>query len=263
MMKTRSQLSLQHVGTIILLAMLVWGCSASKNLTTEGTVKERSAAFVLSTVKKGRLEADHLNAKAKVKFDNGTTRISFNANIRIKRDSMIWMNASVLGYEAARLLFRPDSIFVINRLEKSFIKGKYESLDSMFDVPVSFAQLQDLLYGNALIDEKEPTNVSLAQDKYRISQVQEPYRISHQVDARSYEIDRIQVKDVRSSQHLEATLESYEQVVDLGNFSYIRQYIINKDNVQLANIQINYTNVDSDQTKKVPFEIPANYSRSD
>lgn len=262
MMTARGHLSL-HVSMIILLAMLVWGCSASKNLTTESKVKERSATHVLSTLSKSRLEADYLNAKAKIKFDNGATRVSFNANIRIQRDSMIWMNASVLGYEAARLLFRPDSIFVINRLEKSYIKDKYESLESMFDVPVSFQQLQDLLYGNALIDEREPTDVHLAEEKYRISQVQEPYRISHQVDARSYEIDRIQVQDVRSSQQLEATLESYEQVVDLGNFSYIRQYIINKDNVQLANIQINYTNVDSDKTKKAPFEIPANYSRSD
>ncbi|NND07273.1 MAG: DUF4292 domain-containing protein [Saprospiraceae bacterium] len=247
----------------ILVVLTLLGCSASKKLSTVDAIKEKSSDYVLNAVQKGALTPDYLNARAKIKFDDGSTRISFNANIRIKRDSMIWMNASILGYEAARLLFRPDSIFMINRLEKSYVKDRYESIDSLFDVPVSFTQLQDLLLGNALLDESAPKSVDLLDDKYNISQVMEPYSISHQIDARSLQIDHIQVSDVRSGQQLDATLESYEPVVDLGNFSYIRQYIINKDNVQLANIQINYSHVDRDRTKKTPFSIPPHYSRSD
>ena len=52
--------------------------------------------------------------------------IPLNANIRMQKDSVIWISATaLLGIEAVRLLITPDSFKMINRL----ISEEYFTLD--------------------------------------------------------------------------------------------------------------------------------------
>ena len=58
---------------------------------------------------------------------------SFNANLRICKDSAIWMSISpALGIEVARVLIDKDSVRFINRLNSTYFKGGFAYLNKCF-----------------------------------------------------------------------------------------------------------------------------------
>ena len=247
---------------LLLMILFAGACSGAKR-TVQHKAKERSQQYVLKQLEEKRIEASHFNAKAKIRFDDGYQRMSFNAQVRMERDSFIWITANFLTYEVARLLIRPDSIFVINRLEKTYLADSYDGFDSTFHIPVAFDQLQDLLYGNTLLAKGEPAQWQFTADRYQVTQQLGSFLTLHQIDASRFVPKEIAVDDAASGYSVDLKLEDYKPLDNSGDFSYFREYIIKNHNVHFANIQLNFLNIDTDQRKKAPFEIPDHYARAD
>ncbi len=243
-----------------LLSILLLGCKVT-NRPVSSPVSERSQRFVLNQLGKQRFDPEHFNARGKIKYDDGETRISFSSNIRMLQDSFIWLNASFLGVEVVRVLIRPDSVFVINRYEKSFVADSYHHFEGDYKVPVSFNQLQKLVLGNHLIIEQESVESTFISPEYHLIQEIFPYVISHTIDGRTFMPVKIEVDDQSSGYFLSSILDEYRSLKKANFFSYFRDYIIKKDNVQVASIQLRFSEIDIDSRKKTPFEIPQNYER--
>lgn len=83
---------------------------------------------------------------------------TFTLNVRMARDSVIWMSISpALGVEAARILLTPDSVQVMSKLPGSrfVFQGNYNQLEDAVQAPVSFDLMQDLLLGQPLMMNPE------------------------------------------------------------------------------------------------------------
>jgi hypothetical protein len=113
------------------------------------------------------LQAHHItfntfSGKIKVNFDDSRGKNNdFNAFVRIKKDSMIWVSINaVLGIEAFRILITPDSVKVLNKIDKEAQLRSVNYLQEVTKIPFSFYQLQDLLIGN-------PVFLDSAFDSYR------------------------------------------------------------------------------------------------
>ena len=89
---------------------------------------------------------------------------TFTLNVRVARDSVIWMSISpALGVEAARVLLTPDSVQVLSKLPGSrfVFQGNYDMLEEAVQAPVSFDLVQDLIMGRPLmLTDKEDGYVS-------------------------------------------------------------------------------------------------------
>ncbi|HEY4334418.1 MAG TPA: DUF4292 domain-containing protein [Puia sp.] len=73
----------------------------------------------------------------------------FNAVVRIKKDSMIWVSINaLLGFEAFRLLITRDSVKILDKLHKIARLRSVTYLQDQIHLPVDFKILQDLLIGN-------------------------------------------------------------------------------------------------------------------
>ena len=110
------------------------GCSKSPNLSLPGKAKDvKSSNFLLKKLR----NYDHsnikfVNAQAKVFMEGNGQSIGVNANIIWIRDSLMWMNVKKFGLEAARVLVTKDSVFVLNRLEKTYAARGLESLQRQY-----------------------------------------------------------------------------------------------------------------------------------
>ncbi len=251
----------------LLILMVCYGymaCKAGKRTTNEHIkITKRSKTYVLKALQSHQIETPIFNAKAKIKYDDGEQKIAFTSNLRMVRDSFIWFNGSILGFEGARILIRPDSIFVINRLERSYVAERYGDFDKKFKIPVTFNQLQDLLLGNALLTDQQPSAIKLAEERYHISQKTKHFSTTHEIDARNFWPVLIQAKDSQSGYSVDVEMRKQKPLEESGIFSYFRHYIVKNDNVQFANIQINFIEIDISQKKKAPFKIPDRFTRVD
>lgn len=75
--------------------------------------------------------------------------IGVGGNIRIKNDSAIYVSVSpLLGIEIGRLLFTPDTVKMINRIDNTYYVGDMAIINDMLNTHLDFHMLQALLVGN-------------------------------------------------------------------------------------------------------------------
>ncbi len=92
----------------------------------------------------------NLSSKGKMDYDDGKQSLSPNFNLRIRKDSVIWISASMLGFEGGRCLITKDSIKVMMKLQKEYSLFSFASLKAQTGLDFSYHTLQDLLLGNTL-----------------------------------------------------------------------------------------------------------------
>src|SRR5688572_5828609 len=77
---------------------------------------------VWDTIRKNTIDFQTFSAKIKVDFEgsDGKKNPPFNAFVRLKKDSILWVNINAaLGFDAFRVLITPDSVKVINKLNRT------------------------------------------------------------------------------------------------------------------------------------------------
>jgi hypothetical protein len=84
--------------------------------------------------------------KAKVRYQNDKEDQSFNANLRIIRDSITWASIIVL-LEAARIIVTVDSTKIMDRLKDKYYMLNNTSAQKDLGLPVAAEDLQQLLLG--------------------------------------------------------------------------------------------------------------------
>jgi hypothetical protein len=91
--------------------------------------------------------------KAKIHFEGPDGGKDFTAHIRMRKDSVIWVNITALGgISFARIFITPDSFFMINMVQKEAIKIPLSQAAKVLPTTVDFASLQNLVVGNPLHD---------------------------------------------------------------------------------------------------------------
>ncbi len=86
--------------------------------------------------------------------------ISFNGNLRIKSDSIIWISlSSIFGIEVARIMLTPDSLKFIDRLQKKYYTGDYKYLNKIFLSDEAFPSKVDPPQAEAKSDLSDETLV--------------------------------------------------------------------------------------------------------
>ena len=95
--------------------------------------------------------------KAKMHYKDPETNLSATLNIHIAPDSLIWVSVTpALGIELVRCLFRPDSVFVLDRYNKEAYLYSYAKLSRMMRVNLSFPFFQALILGERPWGEGQP-----------------------------------------------------------------------------------------------------------
>ncbi len=246
--------------------LILISCSTSRRTSTRVDdsvpVKEISAEAAGKRLQDQQIMTDYFNAKAKVKYDDGDQTLSLQSQIRMKSGSHIWISASLLSFEVARMLITPDSVFAINRWEKSYISDTYDSFNREYDVPATFEQLESILLGNTVIDVDKPHDYRFGEDGIIFTQRQKVLDLVQMIDPRSFLTKVVEVTDRQTLYNISASYDDFKNGLQQKDFSYFREYIINKDNIHLANIQVNFTDIDT-ENKKAPFTIPSHYQRVD
>lgn len=78
--------------------------------------------------------------------------LSFNdlsGQIRMRKDSILWLSiTATIGIEVARAKISTDSIWVLNRLEKTYLSEPLDNVSAQLGIPISLPWVQSLLFDN-------------------------------------------------------------------------------------------------------------------
>ncbi len=194
--------------------------------------------------------------------------ISLSMNLRMRRDSAIWLNITKWGINVARALVRPDSIFVLNFIQNQAIMLPMSAAKDRLGLDINFATLQNMLLGN-------PTFLGTAEN-LMLTPIDSGLHVKNQVDAlqidfelnKKCQILNTTIKRTDEPAQILVTYANYESMNEKTNsqqiFSFYRKLDLkgfpNGDGTIIFEFE---RPLEINVPKKMRFEIPKDYKKID
>lgn len=263
---------MNKVVALLLAGLALGGGSACTRRATPQTSPAAGASTpaMPAGVKASFTSFRYLTAKGKMQAELKGDKTSANVNLRVRRDSAVWLSASLLGIEGVRVLLTPDSVHVLNRLEKTYFVGSYAYLSRLLNVPVTFRQAQSLLLGDYLPAPSgvTPTVAPAAENgRQRVSYPapgEAGLTIEQMLSVASGRLQQLKVSDAASANR--SLTVDYSDFRPLEGsdlpFAYNTFVQARQAGGAVSTAAINYNKVDADRERlHFPFNVPRGYRR--
>ncbi len=204
-------------------------------------------------------EIDFEKLKIKSKISIKTAKIDQNipATIHVKKDSVIWISIA-MGLEAARVSINPDSIFLLDRLNRKYYKVSFKELSDNFNFDLNFNMIQSLLVGNLPIKIDSIDIYKKLAEFNSISQKRNAVEIENRFDLEKSKLFYINASDKKTNTRLNIEYKSFINEDNKLVPTIISLLISGKNE---AKIEFEHSKFDFlDRNIRFPFNIPKGYS---
>lgn len=245
-----------HILYAICLIFLFSACKRN-------AISHTSAPEKLNKVNVVNLDFTTFSAKGRMQFENNGEQLNTGLTIRMKKDSVIWISIiPALGIEVARVRITPDSVAMINRLERTYFADNVQSLKSRFNIDLTFNMVQALLVGNYVPGQDGNEKVMAAEPVQHTRQNLGAAVLDQFISTESYKLKKLQISDPESPNAITVDYSDFE---NLGTKPLAKSILVvantvkdNQTKKMIASININKVEVDT-KDLAFPFAIPAGY----
>ena len=266
------QQTFRHIAFLALSAMiLLSGCkegrhnkAAAVNTTTEVSTPVKPADLVKlhpfwTQVKGRQLSLDEMVARVRWKGHYDGQTQSFNAEMRWQKGQQIWMSFSLLGIEGMRIVITPDSLKVIDRINRRYFLKPFNYLNQKTLLNINFADMENLLLGEMVLANPVASKVMEA-----AGQVTVLADTNGMVNQARYSSNPLNLLEQRVQypavmRNLLATFGAYKPLGS-STFAYER-YLRATDGAREFWAEVDFSEVSLNKKMTYPFEINTKYSR--
>lgn len=214
-----------------------------------------------------RKDFTYIDAKMKLNYKSSKDDETVKVKLRMKKDSLIWASMTgPVGIEGIRVKILRDSVWIINRIEKSYMATNFDTLSQLLNFKVDFEMLQAIILGNMPISDYDSNSVSNEGNFIRIRQQAREIEIDNYLNPQNRKLEQLKLFDPKTQNILNLLYQSFvdHQGVLFPHSSKITVKYTNRDSQKIedTNIDINYSEVEfTDQALAFPFNIPEKYRR--
>ncbi|MBR6438430.1 MAG: DUF4292 domain-containing protein [Bacteroidales bacterium] len=248
-------------------------CSSKKNLTRTD-LREFTASKLIYEVEKNKFDFDNFQAKMNLKIEINDKNFSLKGQIRMKKDSVIWTSLSLpLGLEIARFKMSNDTIYFLNRTEKTYFIEHIQILNDISPMITSFDLIQAVLIGNDInLRESDNYKVEINNNEYNLLITNKLKKsIKHKdddwkvvmkdicIDPQLYKITKYYIKEYNNSKRkIDLQYSDFEKVNGKYVPTKIMIHIHGDFNLK---VNISYSNISVDNNLEYIFNVPKKYDR--
>lgn len=243
-----------------LFLLICIGFSSCKTLTLKKTTKKASTAFLKDAIDHSHFDFTTFKGKAHVQYNDGKNNQNFTLNIRMRKDSIIWLSASLFGIEGIRAVLTQDSVKIIDRLGKSYTQLPVQQLQQKLKLPsVSFSTLQDIIVGNVLYYQNpQKSTSSIDSIYYLLTMLTGNYSNKIWLSSSDYTVQRNFIQDQTYNQSIDVIYQEYKSI-EKQPFSHKRSILI-KRGVLTNSANLDFQKVEINKPTSYPFNIPNKYA---
>lgn len=128
--------------SIVITVLLSTSCGHIKKLNNFFP-QSIEAPALRDSIENAYWKYDNFQAKFSVDYESPDGTMNFSGTLRVLHDSLLWISISPgLGLEAVRMLCTPDSVKILNRVDKNYVIGTYGWLQKKFSIQLNFKMLE-------------------------------------------------------------------------------------------------------------------------
>jgi hypothetical protein len=221
---------------------------------------------VTEPVKIQEVAFDYLTAKSKFSFQSKKQNFdNANINIRMKKDSLIWISVTGVGFEVARGLITRDSIFFMDKFHREYFVLSYAQLSRQYNFDINFSILQAIVIGNLPFPQQPGAMFMKEDDFFVLKQQAGRINIDNYIGP-NFKLTRLDAAETGTNNTFSLHYEDFKDVKSfLFPFSSLvtlhvkapKEQQLSKTTIQLKHSRVELL----DQTPGFPFSIPSGYSR--
>ena len=267
--------SLKKLLFVVFLWIAAAACTTPRSII-KAPLKSQGESYLLEKMSAAETKFTSLSSRISITLvDEKKSKTNLNGQLRILKDSIIWISLSpALGIEAARLVLTQDSIKFINRLDKTYFIGDFNFVNQIFGTTVDFDMVQAIITGNDMENyEDEKFRGSIDKLEYKLTathrikrkkilkQTDTPNVLVQNIwlDPSTFKITRINLKEFNDENiKLQASYTDFEainnQLIPLSI-----QFEINGG--KKFDLFFNYSKIEMDNQLSFPFKVPDSFNK--
>lgn len=265
---------MKNIIPVLLLLILAAACRAPKKISSVMVIRDTATVAVIPTesdsvrifretrarMKENHIEFNTFSAKIKVDYlDSKDRKYDFNAFVRIRKDSVIWVSViAALGIEAFRVIIRPDSVAILDKLEKTIQYQRVEYLQQITQLPFDFSTLQDLIIGNPVYTEGDVKSFQYNGNVYTMSMIGPFFKHFLTLDKGNVNLLFSKLDDIDPARSRSANLV-YEDYQPNGKWQFSQSRRITLVERTKVDVDMEFRQVEFDKPQNYPFSVPKNY----
>ena len=255
--------------------LLFFSCSSSRKFkssfpATDSLIYEggrmdssllESARSELQNLKNKRIDFQTFSAKLKVNYaDLNGSQPEGNVVLRLYKDSAIWisLSGSILNLELYRILITPDTVTILNKLEKTVERLPFRFMEEIAHIPLNFASLQDLLVGNPIYVgdsilgfQSSGKNILIATEGNLFKNI-----LALSPETKLLQTSSLTENDPMNKRAINLFYGDYQKL-DTIAFSKTREIIV--DDESQIKIALNFKQQEFNKELSLTFNVPPNY----
>lgn len=211
------------------------------------------------------IDFEYFHGKAKMIFNDNQKEREVKANIRIRKDSVIWMTFSVIGLQGGRALINKDSITIVSTIDKEYYVFDYASLSKRFNFDVNYHAIQSALLGNLITPREEIDRISQILNFSLLEQQRGSVQISNYINPDTRKLEKIEMKEQNTNNSITVNYSNFQPILDrIYPFHGVISIFYKTQGGVTVNttISMEYNKAEvGDKELKFPFNIPRKYDR--
>jgi hypothetical protein len=275
---------------VMLIFVSSYGCKHKKKMQ-----KQKDQVVVVDVDTLGKCRLDFKNSKAltryirenEVKYNwlflksNVTTMFegedkSFDAKVRLRKDSLMLITIELLSIDFAKVLISKDSIKMVDYHHKKYFKGDFNYINDLLNADLDFNVIQSVIIGNSAEFTEDDEKLKPVTDRENCCYMLSTERKKHLRRIEKGEEDVKKALQIITLNPDNFKITKNEFIDPLSNRSFIANYSNFKNadslfapyNVNIdikaeknMNIKIEYVRIEKDKAQKFNFSIPSKYDK--
>lgn len=242
---------------LLLLLSLFLGACGRKSISTTPTTPKTALNIE-------EVDFEYFHGKARMVLRDANKEREVKATIRVRKDSVIWMNFTVLGVQGGKALVNKDSITILSNVDKEYFVFDYKELSRRFKIDINYDIIQAAMLGNLIIPRKESDDVKQESSMFMLTQQTGDINVVNFVNAASQKIEKVEMKEGNSTNSLVVNYSNFQPVGNKlfpynGTISLFYKAVAGLLNTTII-FEYNKAEVGGRELK-FPFNIPKRYER--
>ena len=241
------------------LIVFLIGCKSKQSVTTAAANENTEVSKVINGHYKNVHDFTTLNIRANAKYEDEKQSHSMNADIRIKKDEIIWINIKFLGIPMAKAMITPTKVSYYEKINNTYFEGDFSMLSNWLGTDLDFNKVQNLFLGKAIDD--------LTKDKWISEVVEKMFKLSLPNDSdvakefyfegANYLLKKETINQASKNRNLEIRYPSFKE--EKGMF-LPNEINIKAEQKNKVTIDIEYKNTTFNEDLNYTYSVPSGYT---
>jgi hypothetical protein len=205
-----------------------------------------------------------LAARVQVIYENTDRLQSITTSVRMEKDKIIWIKASILGITLAKILITPDRVSYYETIGNTYFDGDFKFLSELLGTEIDFQKAQAMLLGQSIFKLDGETYTSeIVQNRYKLLPKTQEQNFIHSLllDPLHFKVHSESLSQPSEYRLLTVNYGLYNKI---GEDWYPSEIQINAtEKEEKTKIKVNYKKIDLNVSLSFPFTIPQGYSEID